>query len=281
MRRVCLPDGLRFGSTVLTENLIRYISDSQAYNTTPSAERIGKGPGSIGIGLAYAIAIPIMLQIAALSEQWGMAVEREAGESARQSLQTPLGQFELTRSLIPTAWILRASLWDLIAKKALRMSPRARLINTTGRMTTALSADAMLIQEGIPWIADLFGLFNIALGAGLLARLLGPSAFVGVGMYLAMWPIFAFIIAKQVKYRKIQLKAVDGRVNVMTEILKRVAGVVSEGILRGIGGPGIIQTGSAWGQRGRARCWGNVLILICSIRNCTATKRPLGKGYLD
>lgn len=60
---------------------------------------------------------------------------------------------------------------------------------------------------------------SCALGFRLTCRLLGWSAFVGVGVLVVSWPLNSFLSNRAVKIQKTWLKARDKRISIMTELI--------------------------------------------------------------
>lgn len=75
--------------------------------------------------------------------------------------------------------MMRSALIQQIARKSLRLSPRARLEYTNGRQITAISADASYAQWCFPILVQAVVLpFGVIIAFILLIINLGPSALV-------------------------------------------------------------------------------------------------------
>ena len=76
-------------------------------------------------------------------------------------------------------FMMRSALIQQIARKSLRLSPRARLEYTNGRQITAISADASYAEWCFPIVVQgIVEPFSIIIAFTLLILNLGPSALV-------------------------------------------------------------------------------------------------------
>jgi hypothetical protein len=76
-------------------------------------------------------------------------------------------------------WMARASLIDQISRKSLRLSGKARLEMTNGRLTTSVSGDCSFMDFAAPMAVECFTQpITIAIGMALLIYNLGYSALV-------------------------------------------------------------------------------------------------------
>ncbi len=74
---------------------------------------------------------------------------------------------------------MRASLIDQISRKSLRLSGKARLEMTNGRLTTSVSGDCSFLDFAAPMAVECFTQpITIAIGMALLLYNLGYSALV-------------------------------------------------------------------------------------------------------
>jgi ATP-binding cassette subfamily C (CFTR/MRP) protein 1 len=84
-------------------------------------------------------------------------------------------------SSMTTGFMLRATLIDQISRKSLRLSPKARLEMTNGRLTTSVSGDCSFLDFVAPMMIEcIVEPFTILVGMALLIYYLGYSALVGI-----------------------------------------------------------------------------------------------------
>ncbi|EIW71607.1 hypothetical protein TREMEDRAFT_27765 [Tremella mesenterica DSM 1558] len=120
----------------------------------------------------------------------------------------------------------RAAMVDVISRKSMRLSPKARLEMTNGRITQMVTADASYLDWVLPATVDLpVQPVIILVGIGLLIYTLGYSALVGLGVLFIAAPSQGFMFKKLLSYRKSQEKLVDSRVRLLTETINNIRAV--------------------------------------------------------
>ncbi|KAJ9097144.1 hypothetical protein QFC21_004813 [Naganishia friedmannii] len=111
----------------------------------------------------------------------------------------------------------------MFQNSAIRSKGCARIQNTNGRLITAISTDTGFINNAFPFaVAAIADPLVIVVGLVLLLVNLGPSALVGVGI-LASSSVIVRVLAKVLSdNRQHQLKLVDRRVRLVSEILSAI-----------------------------------------------------------
>lgn len=115
---------------------------------------------------------------------------------------------------------VRGALATVIYKKSLHVSAKARQNQSTGEIVNLMSTDIPAIikicymissiwQAPIKLVMCLIGLYH----------LLGPSAFVGPALIVAVLPINSYMTSKLKSIRKKQMKLKDSRIKQTTELL--------------------------------------------------------------
>ncbi len=120
-------------------------------------------------------------------------------------------------------WMMRACLIDQISRKSLRLSPKARLEFTNGRMTTSVSGDCSFLDFASPMTVEcLVEPFTILIGMALLIYYVGYSALVGIAVLLSSTPLMAVLFRGLITSRHTQMAVVDLRVRLISEILNAI-----------------------------------------------------------
>ncbi|PIL27466.1 ATP-binding cassette transporter [Ganoderma sinense ZZ0214-1] len=195
-------DTLRTTTPLVNQVLLTWLTNSYVYFRASDEERAALGlqrPQGIGYGIGLAFAIFAMQEISSLAENHYSMIAMSSG-----------------------LWV-RTGLVGAIFRKSLRLSGRARLEHSVGKITTMISADTVRLEQNIFLIHNLWSApVQIALGLGLLIRNLGVSALVGLAMLLLGGPV-EFILA-QVMFAQ-RLKGVtltDQRVRMTSEVLSGI-----------------------------------------------------------
>ncbi|KAF9551899.1 hypothetical protein BGW38_009518, partial [Lunasporangiospora selenospora] len=118
---------------------------------------------------------------------------------------------------------VKAGLTSMIYRKSLKLSPRARREATVGEISNHMAVDVSRICEGIAQATLVISSpFEVAIGMWLLYRQLGPSCFMGLGVVILMTPVQGWIAGVLVRAKHKKLKAMDGRVRLLTEIFSGI-----------------------------------------------------------
>ncbi|KAJ9097158.1 hypothetical protein QFC21_004827 [Naganishia friedmannii] len=189
-------------SSLVTKQLIAFITTSHAWDKLGEPERASgtvKPPLSVGHGLGLAIGLAAMQEVASL-----------------------LGNHYYLQSF-GCGFMMRSALINQIARKSLRLSPKSRIEFPNGKQITAISTDASYAEWCFPLLVQaVVEPFAIVLGFILLILNLGPSALVGIGVLAVSAPFIASLTHGLVTTRQQQLKMVDRRVRLTTEILNAI-----------------------------------------------------------
>ncbi|KAH8086808.1 multidrug resistance-associated ABC transporter [Filobasidium floriforme] len=192
--------GIILASSVAVKELIRFVSESHAWSKASDDERINLSqPKHIGVGFGLAIGLAAMQQTAfILNGVYGY------------------------RSLFAGS-LLRIALIDQISRKSMRLSTRARVKQTAGRLTSAVSGDATFMDTGSTSMVDVIvEPIAITVGCALLIYNLGYSALVGVGVLFASSPILTAMMNQLIGSRQEQMKFIDKRLRLLSEIFKSI-----------------------------------------------------------
>lgn len=119
--------------------------------------------------------------------------------------------------------MMRAALIDQISRKSLRLSSKARLEVSNGRLVTSVSGDCSFLDFASPMFVEaIVEPITIIVGFGLLIGNLGYSAVVGLAVLLASTPFMGWLFGKMIGSRQAQMKLVDGRVRLLNEVLNNI-----------------------------------------------------------
>ncbi|KAG0200435.1 hypothetical protein BGX28_006514 [Mortierella sp. GBA30] len=117
----------------------------------------------------------------------------------------------------------RAATVALIYRKALKLSPSARNKSTLGEITNHMAVDAERWIDGSVYMPLLFTVpFELTVAIYLLYRLLGWSMVAGLIVFAILVPIQTKMGAYMNGYQDEQLKWMDRRLRLMTEILSNI-----------------------------------------------------------
>ena len=184
----------------MLKELLRFVTDSHRWHNATDLERESLDrPRSVGAGFGLAVGLVAMLQTAIML-------------NGIYGFNAMLG-----------GSLLRTGVIDQISRKLMRLSTRARIKQTNGRITTAITGDAAFIDNGVYAFVDVI-VEPIAILAGfaLLIYNLRLSALVGIGVLLASSPILAALFNKLVGSRQDQMALIDKRVRLLSEVLKSI-----------------------------------------------------------
>ncbi|KAG7527800.1 hypothetical protein FFLO_06590 [Filobasidium floriforme] len=176
--------------SLVVKELIQFVSESHAWSKATDAERVNlHQPKQIGIGFGLAIGLAAMQQVS----------------------------FLLNGSL------LRIAIIDQISCKSMRLSTRARVKQTSGRLTSAVAGDASFVDSGSTSLIDVIvEPIAIIAGCALLIYNLKYSALVGVGVLFASSPILTAMMNQLIGSRQEQMKFIDERLRLLSEIFRSI-----------------------------------------------------------
>ncbi|KAF9308493.1 hypothetical protein BG003_011033 [Podila horticola] len=118
---------------------------------------------------------------------------------------------------------IRAGLIAMIYRKALKLSPDARRVSSTGQITNHVAVDAELWEDAIPCLSAWISIpFDLAICLTMLYRLLGWSFTAGLVTFVAMIPIQAWRATVYEGLEEDRMKATDERVRITSEVLASI-----------------------------------------------------------
>lgn len=118
---------------------------------------------------------------------------------------------------------VRAALSSVIYKKALRITPAERQQKSTGEIVNLMSTDVIIIVRIFYMISTLWQApIKLAMCLTGLYHLLGPSAFVGPSLIVAVLPLNSYMTSLLKKKRRKQMKYKDMRIRQTTEFLTNI-----------------------------------------------------------
>jgi len=191
---------MNVASSIILKELLRFVTDSHRWHNATEVERESlKKPRSVGAGFGLSVGLVAMLQIVVIL-------------NGLHGFNAMLG-----------GSLLRTGVIDQVSRKSMKLSTRARVKQTNGRITTAITGDAAFIDNGAYSLIDVI-VEPIAILAGfaLLLYNLRVSALVGIGVLLASSPILAALFNKLVGSRQAQMALIDKRVRLLSEVLKSI-----------------------------------------------------------
>ncbi|KAI5452228.1 hypothetical protein NCC49_000793 [Naganishia albida] len=191
---------LKTTSSLVTKRLISFIATSHAWSKAEGLDRIGaKAPPAIGTGIGLAIGLALMQEAGSLFNNHYLAQAYTCG------------------------YLMKSAVTNQIAQKSLRLSPRSQIEYTNGQRTSAIGADCNYIDWCFPGLVEVVVQpLTIAVGFALLIINLGPSALVGIGILALASPIMAILYSDLTNTRQQQLKMMDRRVRLTTEVLSAI-----------------------------------------------------------
>ncbi|KAK4686687.1 hypothetical protein P7C73_g3435, partial [Tremellales sp. Uapishka_1] len=209
---------LQITAPLITRKIIEQMTLANTYHKIESAGGSTVGvtlPKSVGYGIGLAIALFVM------------------------EMASSLFKYQAQQRGAVLGFLARASLIDLISRKSMRLSGKARIEMTNGRLTTMVSADASFLDFAAPMTLDLVAQpVQIVIGMALLIYTLGYSALVGllvsfpvfdtsdpVQVLILATPLQGFMFVQMITYRQQQMKIVDTRVRLLSEIINNIRAV--------------------------------------------------------
>lgn len=118
---------------------------------------------------------------------------------------------------------VRGALSSIIYKKALRITPSERQQKSTGEIVNLMSTDVIVIVRIFYMISSLWQApIKVVLCLIGLYHMLGPSAFVGPTLIIAVLPINSYMSSRLKKKRRKQMKYKDLRIRQTTELLTNI-----------------------------------------------------------
>ncbi|CAG7855058.1 Canalicular multispecific organic anion transporter 1 AltName: Full=ATP-binding cassette sub-family C member 2 [Serendipita indica DSM 11827] len=191
-----IGDSLSTTSPLVTKALLQFLVDSYLHARYPAV--YPKGP-PIGKGIGLAFGLFLMQQGASVAHNYGIAQTMTVG------------------------LLIRSTIIGQIFRKSLRLSGRARVEHSTGKITTMLSTDTTRLDFALGfchslWISPLM----IILALGLLIGNLGYSALVSVGVLLLGFPAQGIVVKFLFNARKDGIVITDSRVRLLQEIIQGI-----------------------------------------------------------
>ncbi|THG96760.1 hypothetical protein EW026_g5132 [Hermanssonia centrifuga] len=195
-------DTLKTTTPLVNKVILTWLSASFAYYKLGPEAAAAEGitqPQGIGYGIGLAFALFVMQEIASLMTNHYMLLTMTTGIS------------------------VRTGVIGAIFRKSLRLSGRARMSHSVGKITTMISTDATRLDRSSAFIHNLWvAPIQIAIGIGLLIGNLGYSALVGLGVLILGFPLQFFFIKMMFSQRKKGVQITDQRVRLTTEVLQGI-----------------------------------------------------------
>ncbi|PBK73200.1 multidrug resistance-associated ABC transporter [Armillaria solidipes] len=195
-------DTLRTTTPLVTKLLLAWLTASYEYyrlSDEQKASGVMDRPKGIqyGIGLGFAI----------------FAMQATASVVTNHSMHLSM----------TTGLLLKSGIIGSIFRKSMRLSGRARLEHSVGKITNMISADASRLDRICMYIHNLWvAPIQIVIVVGLLFNNLGYSALVGFGVLIFSFPMQVFVGRIMVELRKKSVKITDARVRGTTEALQGI-----------------------------------------------------------
>ncbi len=180
-------------SPLVTQGLLRYLTASYAHARDPLN---APDPGPASVGWGYAIGLWAMMLVSAFARNLGIWLGQSQGVE------------------------IRSAVISLIYRKSLRLSAKARLEYTPGKLTTLISSDAFRLEQFVmfvhlAWVIPIV----LVLAVALLIKTLGVAALVSVAVLIIGIPVQAWLLRGFIMARRAQMKNTDVRANMVQEIL--------------------------------------------------------------
>jgi len=115
---------------------------------------------------------------------------------------------------------IRASLIDIVFRKATTLSSKAHLIYPDGAIVNLMSTDASRIDTAMlpaPQVVSV-PIYTLVI-VGLLIHLMGPSALLGAAILVLVNPVQGWAMSKLAPIRKRASQFTDSRIRLTSEIL--------------------------------------------------------------
>ncbi|KZT03607.1 multidrug resistance-associated ABC transporter [Laetiporus sulphureus 93-53] len=187
-------------SPLVNQVILTWLEDVYIYWKLPESERVViDKPKGIGYGIGLAFALFVMQEASSLM-------------TCHYSLKS-----------MEVGMLMRTSIIGTIFRKSLRLSARARLEHSVGKITTMISTDATRLEKNTYyahnlWIAPL----QIIIGVALLLKTLGYSGLVGVGVMILGLPAELICVFALFKQRSMGVVLTDKRVRTISEVLSGI-----------------------------------------------------------
>ncbi|CED82131.1 multidrug resistance-associated abc transporter [Phaffia rhodozyma] len=191
---------LQTTSPLVTKQLLSYITSSYEWAKASEATKASLvAPRAIGHGIGLTIALFVMQEVASLCQNQYMQRGQVLGLQARSSLIAN------------------------ISRKSLRLSGASRAKHSNGHLITLVASDTSFM-EWASFLVHALWVFpiQIVIGVILLIVNLGYSALVGVAILVLNTPIQTFFVKTMFSTRQGQLKIVDQRVRLLSEVLNGI-----------------------------------------------------------
>ncbi|KFH63164.1 hypothetical protein MVEG_11199 [Podila verticillata NRRL 6337] len=179
---------MQYLSPVLLGLLLDYVEASSEENSKP---------------LSYGVALAVAMFVTAL-------------------ILSLMNAFKMKTVLLVSNEI-RAGLIAMIYRKALKLSPDARRVSSTGHITNHVAVDADLWEDAIPNLSAWISIpFDLAICLTLLYHLLGWSFTAGLLTFVALIPVQAWRATVFEGLEEDRMKATDERVRITSEVLASI-----------------------------------------------------------
>ncbi|KAG6873113.1 hypothetical protein C0995_002776 [Termitomyces sp. Mi166 len=212
-------DTLKTTTPLVSKVLLAWLTNSYVYHRLSDEQKasgqFGK-PQGIGYGIGVAFALFAMQEIASLMTNHYF--------QSKPILAPPVERLSTMVEVSQTNGLLvRTSLIGVVFRKSLRLSGRAKLEHSVGKITTMISTDATRLDRFTNvghnlWVSPI----QIVIGIGLLLGNLGYSALVGLGVLLLGFPVQFVLVRVMFTQRKKAVAITDKRIRLTTEVLQGI-----------------------------------------------------------
>ncbi|KAJ3481401.1 hypothetical protein NLI96_g7684 [Meripilus lineatus] len=214
-----VSDTLKTTTPLVNKVLLNWLTNSYVFYHASEAERSFLGldkPQGIGYGIGLAFALFVM-QGSCIALVFDWILMNFGTEVA--SLMTNHFTYLAMRNGI----FIRTALIGSIFRKSLRLSGRARIEHSAGKITTMISSDATRLDLFAGalhnlWVAPI----QIIIGIGLLIGNLGYSALVGLGVLIFGFPLQMVLVKILFAQRIEAVGLTDKRVRMTSEVLQGI-----------------------------------------------------------
>ncbi|KAI9632685.1 P-loop containing nucleoside triphosphate hydrolase protein [Dioszegia hungarica] len=118
---------------------------------------------------------------------------------------------------------LRGAVIDLISRKTMRLSSKARQDSPQGQINALVTSDSTTIERSVADQVIMAALIpQLIVGCGLLIWQLGYSALVALAILAASGPVQVFALGRFLKYRNEHQGIMDQRVSLLTEVVGNI-----------------------------------------------------------
>jgi len=118
---------------------------------------------------------------------------------------------------------MKAAIGQVVYEKALRMTPEERSSVGVGPIVSFMQIDAAKVADAVPYLHALWSsILQLSIAIYMLDAVLGPAAFAGLAVMVAMLPLNVWVGKYQATFTRRIMRARDARVSYVAEVLQGV-----------------------------------------------------------